>query len=62
MTTESWIWNLSPGINPARLNKKNSHGSRAFFVYMYFEPKPFNVGYAKERATPIPVRFNHQPK
>lgn len=43
-----------------KIIKKNSHGSRAFSVYMYFEPKPFNVGYAKERATPIPVRFNHR--
>lgn len=43
-----------------KIIKKNSHGSRTFSVYMYFEPKPFDVSYAKDRATPVPVRFNHR--
>lgn len=43
-----------------RIIKSNAHDSQTFSVYMYFEPKAFNVGYAKDRATPIPVRFNHR--
>jgi hypothetical protein len=41
-----------------KIVKKNSHGSRTFSVYMYFDPKPFQVNYAKDR--PVPVRFSHR--
>lgn len=40
------------------IKKNNSHGSRSFSVYMYFDPKPFRVYYAKDRM--IPIRFKHR--
>ncbi|MEJ2169955.1 MAG: hypothetical protein P8X90_31005 [Desulfobacterales bacterium] len=43
-----------------KIFKENVNASRAFSVYMYFEPKPFEVFYAKNRPTPVPVRFRHR--